>query len=155
MSASSISRCLNQCFSSSFRASVMKIVRQEDAVLVFFRTRTVLLPSRLSSNSRRMQSFPVLASDAFWTRCIDLLMVNVPMPSAASKLMSSGVSPATSPSRSAPTSVRWTARCKIGSSMLASAACISPTSQMERSCVDFLGLSTGTGLLMRMPHSTA
>ena len=23
------------------------------------------------------------------------------------------------------------------------------------SCVDFLGLSTGTGLLIRMPHSTA
>ena len=36
MSASSISRRRNQCFSSSFRASVMKIVRQEDAVLVFF-----------------------------------------------------------------------------------------------------------------------
>ena len=32
---------------------------------------------------------------------------------------------------------------------------ISSTVQMERSCVDFLGLSTGTGLLIRIPHSTA
>ena len=50
---------------------------------------------------------------------------------------------------------RWTARCKMGSSMLSSAARISSTVQMVRSCVDFLGLSTGTGLLTRMPYSTA
>ena len=35
------------------------------------------------------------------------------MPLAASKSMSSGVRPATSPTRSAPTSVRCTARCRI------------------------------------------
>ena len=39
--------------------------------------------------------------------------------------------------------------------MLSRAARISSTVQMVRSCVDFLGLSTGTGLLTRMPHSTA
>ena len=39
--------------------------------------------------------------------------------------------------------------------MLSSAARISSTSQMLRSWVVFLGASTGTGLLMRMPHSTA
>ncbi len=39
--------------------------------------------------------------------------------------------------------------------MLSRAALISSTVQMVRSCVDFLGLSTGTGLLTRMPHSTA
>ena len=39
--------------------------------------------------------------------------------------------------------------------MLSSAARISFTSQMLRSWVVFLGASTGTGLLMRMPHSTA
>ena len=39
--------------------------------------------------------------------------------------------------------------------MLSSAARISSTSQMLRSWVVFLGASTGTGLLKRMPHSTA
>ena len=39
--------------------------------------------------------------------------------------------------------------------MLSSAARISSTSQMLRSWVVFLGASTGTGLLMRMPHFTA
>ena len=39
--------------------------------------------------------------------------------------------------------------------LLSRAARISSTVQMVRSCVDFLGLSTGTGLLTRMPHSTA
>jgi hypothetical protein len=76
------------------------------------------------------------------------------MPSAASKSISSGVRPTISPSRSAPTSVRCTARCRMGSSMLSRAARISSTVQMVRSCVDFLGLSTRTGLLTRMPHST-
>ena len=75
----------------------------------------------------RCSPCPFLPAMPFWTRCIDLLMRNVPMPSAASKSRSSGVRPATSPSRSAPTSVRWTARCRIGSSMLASAARISST----------------------------
>jgi len=92
---------------------------------------------------------------SFCTRCMERLTVKVPMPLAASKSMSSGVRPATSPSRSAPTSVRCTARCRIGSSMLSSAARISSTSQMLRSWVVFLGASTGTGLLMRMPHFTA
>ena len=41
-----------------------------------------------------------------FTRCMDLLIRNVPMPSAASKSISSGVRPTISPSRSAPTSVR-------------------------------------------------
>ena len=68
---------------------------------------------------------------------------NVPMPSAASKSRSSGVRPTISPSHSAPTSVRWTAKCRMGSSMLSSAARISSTVQMVRSCVDFLGQSTG------------
>ena len=72
---------------------------------------------------------------SFCTRCMERLTVKVPMPLAASKSMSSGVRPATSPSRSAPTSVRCTARCRMGSSMLSSAACISSTSQMLRSWV--------------------
>ena len=50
---------------------------------------------------------------------------------------------------------KTTARCRMGSSMLSSAARISSTSQMLRSWVVFLGASTGTGLLIRMPHSTA
>ena len=39
--------------------------------------------------------------------------------------------------------------------MLSRAARISSTVQMVRSCVDFLGLSTGTGLRMIISHSTA
>ncbi len=46
-----------------------------------------------------------------------------------------GVRPATSPSRSTPTSVRCTARWRMGSSMLSRAARISSTSQMRRSWV--------------------
>ena len=131
------------------------MVRQEASVLVSFRMREVLLPSSLSGKMRRMQPLSTCASVSFCTRCMERLTVKVPMPLAASKSMSSGVRPATSPSRSAPTSVRCTARCRIVSSMLSSAARISSTSQMLRSWVVFLGASTGTGLLMRMPHSTA
>ena len=56
----------------------------------------------------------ICAGVSFCTRCIERSTVKVPMPLAASKSMSSGVRPATSPSRSAPTSVRCTARCRIG-----------------------------------------
>ena len=77
---------------------------------------------------------------SFCTRCMERL--TVPMPLAASKSMSSGVRPATSPSRSAPTSVRCTARCRMGSSMLSSAARISSTSQMLRSWVPTCACST-------------
>ena len=145
----------SHCFSSSRRAAVIKMVRQEASVLVSFRIREVLLPSSLSGKMRRMQPLSTCASVSFCTRCMERLTVKVPMPLAASKSMSSGVRPATSPSRSAPTSVRCTARCRMGSSMLSSAARISSTSQILRSWVVFLGASTGTGLLMRMPHSTA
>ena len=145
----------SHCFSSSRRAAVIKMVRQEASVLVSFRMREVLLPSSLSGKMRRMQPLSTCASVSFCTRCMERLTVKVPMLLAASKSMSSGVRPATSPSRSAPTSVRCTARCRMGSSMLSSAARISSTSQMLRSWVVFLGASTGTGLLMRMPHSTA
>ena len=145
----------SHCFSSSRRAAVIKMVRQEASVLVSFRMREVLLPSSLSGKMRRMQPLSTCASVSFCTRCMERLTVKVPMPLAASKSISSGVRPATSPSRSAPTSVRCTARCRMGSSMLSSAARISSTSQMLRSWVVFLGASTGTGLLMRMPHSTA
>ena len=145
----------SHCFSSSRRAVVIKMVRQEASVLVSFRMREVLLPSSLSGKMRRIQPLSTCASVSFCTRCMERLTVKVPMPLAASKSMSSGVRPATSPSRSAPTSVRCTARCRMGSSMLSSAARISSTSQMLRSWVVFLGASTGTGLLIRMPHSTA
>ena len=145
----------SHCFSSSRRAAVIKMVRQEASVLVSFRMREVLLPSSLSGKMRRMQPLSTCASVSFCTRCMERLTVKVPMPLAASKSMSSGVRPATSPSRSAPTSVRCTARWRMGSSMLSSAARISSTSQMLRSWVVFFGASTGTGLLMRMPHSTA
>jgi len=153
--ASSLFKRSSHCFSSSRRAAVIKMVRQEASVLVSFRIREVLLPSSLSGKMRRMQPLSTCASVPFCTRCMERLTVKVPMPLAASKSMSSGVRPATSPSRSAPTSVRCTARCRMGSSMLSSAARISSTSQMLRSWVVFLGASTGTGLLMRMPHSTA
>jgi hypothetical protein len=89
---------------------------------------------------RRMQPLSTCASVSFCTRCMERLTVKVPMPLAASKSMSSGVRPATSPSRSAPTSVRCTARWRMGSSMLSSAARISSTSQMLRSWVVFLGV---------------
>ena len=131
------------------------MVRQEDAVLVLFRMREVVLRSSLSGNTLMMQPSSTCFRASFRTRCMDLLIRNVPMPSAASKSISSGVRPTISPSRSAPTNVRWTARCRMGSSMLSRAARISSTVQMVRSCVDFLGLSAGTGLLTRMPHSTA
>ena len=101
--------------------------------MVSFRMREVLLPSSLSGKMRRMQPLSTCARVSFCTRCMERLTVKVPMPLAASKSMSSGVRPATSPSRSAPTSVRCTARCRIGSSMLSSAARISSTSQMLRS----------------------
>ena len=131
------------------------MVRHEDAVLVLFRMREVVLRSSLSGNTLMMQPSSTWFRASFRTRCMDLLIRKVPMPSAASKSISSGVRPTISPSRSAPTNVRWTARCRMGSSMLSRAARISSTVQMVRSCVDFLGLSTGTGLLTRMPHSTA
>ena len=153
--ASSLFSRSSHCFSSSRKAAVIKMVRQEASVLVSFRMREVLLPSSLSGKMWRMQPLSTCASVSFCTRCMERLTVKVPMPLAASKSMSSGVRPATSPSRSAPTSVRCTARCRMGSSMLSSAARISSTSQMLRSWVVFLGASTGTGLLMRMPHSTA
>ena len=153
--ASSRFKRSSHCFSSSRRAAVIKMVRQEASVLVSFRIREVLLPSSLSGKMRRIQPLSTCASVSFCTRCMERLTVKVPMPLAASKSMSSGVRPATSPSRSAPTSVRCTARWRMGSSMLSNAARISSTSQMLRSWVVFLGASTGTGLLMRMPHSTA
>ena len=73
------------------------MVRQEDAVLVLFRMREVVLRSSLSGKMRRMQPLSTCASVSFCTRCMERLTVKVPMPLAASKSMSSGVRPATSP----------------------------------------------------------
>ena len=60
------------------------MVRQEDAVLVLFRMREVVLRSSLSGNTLMMQPSSTWFRASFRTRCMDLLIRKVPMPSVAS-----------------------------------------------------------------------
>ena len=94
-----------------------------------------VLRSSLSGNTLMMQPSSTWFRASFRTRCMDLLIRNVPMPSAASKSAARG-----SDLRSRPLAVRYQREdCQKGCSSMPSRAPAFPHCPDDEPCVDFWG----------------
>ena len=122
--------------------------------MVSFRMREVLLPSSLSGKMRRMQPLSTCASVSFCTRCMERLTVKVPSVGGIKVDVLRGQTGNLTLSEC--THQRQVHR-QMQDGVLHAVQCCPHLLhlQMLRSWVVFLGASTGTGLLIRMPHSTA